>query len=93
MEIKIFVSDCKLCKAGIKYFKSLYNQNKKIYAHFNMEDYTLIDGILLTPDYNCAGHLTHCHIARANKTALLNTIKSIEQSEKESRILKEVKKK
>lgn len=54
----------------------------------NMKDYTLIDGILLFPDYNSQGHLTHFHIARANKIALINTIKSIEKSEEESKIMK-----
>jgi hypothetical protein len=92
MEIKIELSDCKSCKEGLRYFKLLQKQHKRHYANMNMKNYTLIDGIYLSPDYNCSGHLTHFHISKADKITLKRTIEAIERQEKESKTIMKAKK-
>jgi len=82
MKIEIWLDkDCKFCKDGIKYFKKLHKQNKKVYMHYNMEDFSPIDSILLVPDFNSEGHLTNFHIGRLGKQELKNLLKSYEQLE------------
>ena len=47
MKIEININeDCKYCKKELKYFKSLFKQNKDIYMNMNMKTYKFIDGIL-----------------------------------------------
>lgn len=78
MEIKIQIDEsCKHCKDGLKYFRKLHKQNKKAYGGYilhpisrlikekrDLGEKDRIKGILLTPDYNSAGHLTHFHIRK-----------------------------
>ena len=77
-EIKILVDDqCSHCKMGLAYLKKLYERNKKAYGGFilppvsqlikekrDLNEKDRIKGIVLTPDYNSEGHLTHFHIRR-----------------------------
>ena len=70
MEINIDES-CKHCKKGLMYLKKLNKQNKKAYMNFILHPIPKSDeefkkrrikGIVLSPDYNSSGHLTHFHI-------------------------------
>lgn len=79
---------CKECKKNLIYFKELQKKHKN---YTNMKNYTFIEGILLMPNYNSCGHLTHFHIERASKKFLQNIIKRIEISEKESKKIMELK--
>lgn len=75
--IEIQIDDsCKLCKEGLKYFRKLHKQNKKAYMNVEIhptpksdEDLMkrIIWGLILTPDYNSAGHLTHFHIRKEHE--------------------------
>ena len=73
MEIKIKIdSSCKHCKAGLVYFKKLHKQNKNAYLGYKIKpnskgEQEAINGIVLTPDYNSCGHLTHFHIRKQKK--------------------------
>lgn len=66
---------CKHCKEALKYFEELHKQNKKAYGSFilhpvsrfikekrDLGEQDRIKGLLLTPDYNSEGHLTHFHL-------------------------------
>ena len=74
MEIKIEIDDtCKHCKSGLNYFKKLNKQNKDNYMGIKLfpvvhkdEDLIkrILKGIVLTPNYNSCGHLTHFHIEK-----------------------------
>ncbi len=74
MEIKIEIDDsCKHCKIGLRYLNKLYKQNKKAYMGFIIHpapksDKEMMENkipeIILTPDYNASGHLTHFHIRK-----------------------------
>lgn len=78
MEIKIQIDEsCKHCKKGLTYLKKLYKQNKNAYgcyilhpvSRFIKEKRDLgkqdrIKGIILIPDYNSHGYLTHFHIEK-----------------------------
>ena len=74
MEVKIEIDDsCKHCKSGLAYLKKLYRQNKNAYMGFIIHPTPKSDkemmekkikGIVLTPDYNSEGHLTHFHIEK-----------------------------
>jgi len=74
MEIKVEVNNsCKNCKNGLAYLKKLYKQNKNAYMSFTLHPLPKSDeelmkrkikGILLIPDYNSSGHLTHFHIEK-----------------------------
>lgn len=78
MELKFNIDEnCDHCKQGIAYFKSLHKQNKKAYANLNLETKKLINTIVLSPDYNCSGHLTHFHIFKGSKPAIKNLLASI----------------
>lgn len=75
-EIKIQINEsCKHCKKGLAYLKKLYKQNKNAYGNFilypvsrlikekrDLGEQDRIKGIILRPDYNSEGHLTHFHI-------------------------------
>lgn len=73
MEVKIQISEsCKKCKEAFKYFKKLHRQNKKAYGGFIIKPTPKSDkefmsnrirGLILTPDYNSGGHLTHFHMS------------------------------
>ena len=90
-EITINIDDeyCKNCKKEIEYLKELQKQHKDVYM--NMKNYKFLDGIYLSPDFNSAGHLTHWHIQKADKSFLQTMIKIIESQEKESDAIKKVK--
>ena len=74
MEVKIEIDDsCKHCKKGLAYFKLLHKQNKNNYMGIKLlpfvkkdEDLVkrIITPIVLRPNYNSAGHLTHFHIEK-----------------------------
>lgn len=78
MEIKIQINEgCKHCKEALKYFDKLHKQNKKAYAGYilhpiskfvkrgrDLGEEDRIKGLLLRPDYNSLGHLTHFHIEK-----------------------------
>ena len=92
MHIEINIDeDCKNCKKSLKYFNSLLKQHKKCYANMNMVNYTLLNGIYLSPDYNCMGHLTHFHIEKADSEFLEKLAKRIKSQEEESKKIKELK--
>jgi hypothetical protein len=94
MEIKIDIDEsCKKCREALKYFKGLHTQNKDVYMNMNMKEYTLIDGLYLTPDFNSCGNLTHFHIMRADEETLANALKGIKIRKEESKKIKELKKK
>ena len=75
-EIKIQIDEsCKHCKKGLAYLKKLYKRNKNAYGTFilhpisrlikekrDLGEQDRIKGIILRPDYNSEGHLTHFHI-------------------------------
>lgn len=77
-EIKIIINDdCKHCKEGLAYLKKIYKRNKKAYGSFilypvsrlikerrDLGEQDRIKGILLIPDYNSFGYLTHFHIEK-----------------------------
>ena len=78
MEIKIQIDDTwKLCKKGLKYLEKLYKRNKNAYAGYilhpisrfikrgtDLGEEDRIKGLMLRPDYNSHGHLTHFHIEK-----------------------------
>jgi hypothetical protein len=89
MEMNITIDEnCKHCKKSLKYLKSLYKLNKSYYANRNMKDFTLIDGLILIPDYNSQGHLTHFHLEIANTKTLERMEKNRKACEKEVGIYK-----
>jgi hypothetical protein len=89
MKIEIEINEsCKNCKKELKYFKLLQKRHKSFYANMDMKTYKLLTGILLNPDFNSEGYLTHFHIIKADKDNLLKTIKAIETSEHESEVMK-----
>jgi len=93
MKIEIWLDkDCKLCKDGIKYFKKLHKQNKEVYMHYNIKTFSPIDSILLTPDFNSEGHLTHFHIGRLDKKTIIHLLREMEILEKEAKLLKKMRK-
>ena len=75
-EIKIQINEsCKYCKKGLTYLKKLYKRNKNAYGTFilhpisrlikekrDLGEQDRIKGLILRPDYNSEGHLTHFHI-------------------------------
>jgi len=75
-EIKIQIDEtCKHCKKGLIYLKKLYKRNKNAYGTFilhpisklikekrDLGEQDRIKGIILRPDYNSEGYLTHFHI-------------------------------
>jgi len=75
-EIKIQIDEsCNHCKKGLAYLKKLYQRNKNAYGTFilhpisrlikekrDLGEQDRIKGIILRPDYNSEGHLTHFHI-------------------------------
>ena len=68
-EIKIQIDEsCNSCKKGLIYLEKLYKKNKNVYGNFVFNPVSKkvknkrINGIVLTPDYNSEGHLTHFHI-------------------------------
>lgn len=90
--IKISIDDsCKFCKETLKYFDNLYKRRKGAYMHFT-KDFKVIEGIVITPDYNSEGYLTHFHINKATKKFLKDCIKHIEIMEKESESIKKLRK-
>jgi len=72
MKIEINTDDsCKFCKEGIKHLKKLWKRNRDAYACYILHPLPKTDkdflgrkikGIVLTPDYNTEGHLTHWHV-------------------------------
>lgn len=89
MKIEIEINEsCKICKKELKYFKLLQKRHKGFYANMDMKTYKLLNGIILSPDYNSEGYLTHFHITQASKEHLLKVIKAIEISEHESELMK-----
>lgn len=93
MEIKIDIDDnCKFCKEALKYLNSLYRRRKGAYMHFT-KDFKLINGLVLSPDYNSEGHLTHFHISEATKQFHKDCIKHMDIMEKESKAVKELRRK
>ena len=91
MNIRIDES-CKNCKTELKYLKFLHKKHKDFYANMNMKTYELLEGFVLSPDFNCSGYLTHFHLIKASKENLKGIVKRIEQSEEESKKIKDLKK-
>lgn len=92
MEIKINIDEsCSNCKEAMKWFKELQKRHKDCYMNMDMKTFKRIDGIILIPDYNSEGYLTHFHIQRADLESLKNMVVSIEVSEKESKKIREMK--
>lgn len=67
----------KHCKNGLAYLKKLYKRNKNAYGNFilhpisrlikekrDLSEQDRIKGIVLNPDYNSNGYLTHFLILR-----------------------------
>ncbi len=83
-EIKINIDDdCKHCKEGLKYLEKLQKRNKNAYmgvilnpiSRFikrgrDLGEEDRIKGIILRPDYNALGFLTHFHIEKEGFTIL-----------------------
>lgn len=94
MEIKIQVSEnCEICKEGLKFFKELNKRHPDYYANMNIKNYELIEPILLIPDYNCMGYLTHFHIAKGSEDNLSGMVKSLSEMKKCSKEIKKIKRK
>jgi len=53
---------CSFCKQGIKYFKELLRRHKECYGSYNIEKKYYLKSLILRPDYNSGGYLTHWHI-------------------------------
>ena len=88
MDIKVNLDEsCKNCKIGLKYFKELHKRHKNHYAFLNMKSYMPIASILITPDYNCSGHLTHFHISKADKKFLEKYLARTIVMEKEAKLM------
>lgn len=76
MELKIQIDEsCKHCKKSLSYLKKLYRRNKKAYGDFilhpiskfikrgrDLGEEDRIKGLILRPDYNSEGYLTHFHL-------------------------------
>lgn len=80
-ELKFEINEkCKHCKDNLKYLKKILKRNKKAYGSFilhpisrfikrgrDLGEEDRILGIILRPDYNSEGHLTHFHIQKEVK--------------------------
>jgi len=89
MEIKIQIDEnCKFCKKGLAYLKKLYKRNKRAYGNFilhpvsrfikekrDLGEQDRIKGIILSPDYNSKGYLTHFHIEKDKINYAKNVMK------------------
>ena len=72
MELKFEIDEsCKMCRKTLKHWKLLHKRNRNAYGGFviNLHPKTdkelyenRVDGIILRPDYNYMGYLTHFHI-------------------------------
>jgi len=76
MEITINIDEhCKHCKEALKYLKKLYKRNKKAYMNYilspvsrflkekrDIGEQDRIRSLILSPDYNSEGYLTHFHL-------------------------------
>lgn len=72
MEINISINEgCKHCKKALKYFEFLKKKHPELYANMNMKSYEFIEPMVLSPDFNSCGYLTHFHIEKANVEGLL----------------------
>jgi hypothetical protein len=86
MELKIQINNnCEECLSGLRYFNSLRKKHKNHYINMNLKTYLYLENVILTPDYNSCGNLTHFHISRGNKETYKNIIAKIEVSEVESK--------
>lgn len=78
MEISITINEgCEHCKKALKYFKFLEKKHLNFYANMNLENYEFIDPMILSPDFNSCGHLTHFHIERTNEKSLSIMLKNM----------------
>lgn len=65
MEISFEIDGtCETCKQGLEHRESLKKQNKKAYGTYERGKSKAIPAIVLRPDYNAYGNLTHWHIER-----------------------------
>lgn len=78
LNIKIDLN-CEHCKKALKYYKKLLKRNKNAYGPFilhsisrfikekrDLGEQDRIKGLILIPDYNSNGYLTHFHIQIEN---------------------------
>jgi len=65
MAITIDIDEnCASCQDGLSYFEELQYRHERHYGSLNLDTQKRLPGILLTPDYNSFGILTHFHIKR-----------------------------
>ena len=89
MQIKINIDDsCKLCKKGLKYFKSLHKRHKDNYVNINMKTYKFINSLVLIPDYNSEGYLTSFHIDELTEDLARFILKKLEVNKESKKLVK-----
>lgn len=63
--IKIWLDpDCTFCQKVYQYFRELEQQHPNHYCDQDMKSGKHLLGIILRPDYNSCGHLTHWHLTK-----------------------------
>ena len=60
-------SECRYCKEGLKYLKELEKRHPDCYASMNIKTHQYLPSLILRPDYNASGYLTHWHIEKEEK--------------------------
>lgn len=66
INLSINIDDsCNHCKKGLKYLQKLFKKNRNAYGNMILIGTAQeIKGLIISPDYNSKGYLTHFHIRK-----------------------------